>query len=382
LNGSWNSALKIHAAGILWSGSGSLGNRGSWCNIWSISQYSSGDGWHLANAIDDCYMGHNVKAYGFSLRCIKDGGSSSTTPTVTTTTMSNITQTSAISGGNVTSDGGATVTTRGVCWRTTPNPTTADSHTTDGSGTGTFVSNLTGLSPGTPYYVRAYATNSVETAYGNELSFTTQGGSSCGTPIVDARDGKTYNTVQIGTQCWMAQSLNVGIMIDSALFQSANGILEKWCYNNIESNCDEYGGLYEWYEFMNYTSSSSSNPSGRPGICPAGWHIPSDAELTQLVNYLGGDAVAGGKMKEAGTVHWDPPNEGATNSSGFTALGAGYQLSEHFENIKKINQIWSSTEYNSTWAKYRELGYSYENCFRYNTPKHEGKTGRCLKDYN
>ena len=93
-------------------------------------------------------------------------------PTVTTAAVTNITQTTATSGGTVTSDGGATVTARGVCWNTSSNPTTANSHTTDGSGTGTFVSNLTGLTPLTLYYVRAYATNSVGTAYGNELSFT------------------------------------------------------------------------------------------------------------------------------------------------------------------------------------------------------------------
>jgi len=93
-------------------------------------------------------------------------------PTVTTAAATNITQTTATSGGTVTSDGGATVTARGVCWNTSSNPTTANSHTTDGSGTGTFVSNLTGLTPLTLYYVRAYATNSVGTAYGNELSFT------------------------------------------------------------------------------------------------------------------------------------------------------------------------------------------------------------------
>ncbi|TRZ72724.1 MAG: hypothetical protein D4R97_05650 [Bacteroidetes bacterium] len=94
-------------------------------------------------------------------------------PTVYTATITNITQHTATSGGHVTSDGGATVTARGVCWSTSPNPTTANSHTIDGSGTGIFVSNLTGLTPTTPYYVRAYATNSVGTSYGNQLNFTT-----------------------------------------------------------------------------------------------------------------------------------------------------------------------------------------------------------------
>jgi hypothetical protein len=109
------------------------------------------------------------KAYGYPLRCLKD----EVVATLTTTAVSAITSTTATSGGNVTANGGATVTARGVCWNTSPNPTTANSYTTDGSGTGVFVSNLTSLTPVTLYYVRAYATNNVGTAYGNEVSFTT-----------------------------------------------------------------------------------------------------------------------------------------------------------------------------------------------------------------
>jgi Protein of unknown function (DUF1566) len=98
-------------------------------------------------------------------------GTIPTFPSVTTTTVTNITQTTATSGGNVTSDGGATVTARGVCWSTSPNPTLADSHTIDGNGAGVFVSNLTGLTLNTVYYVRAYATNSFGTSYGNQVMF-------------------------------------------------------------------------------------------------------------------------------------------------------------------------------------------------------------------
>ncbi len=134
------------------------------------------NGWDLGFSNVGSVMDINLKILGLSLRCIKDAGSTNTTPTVTTASVISITQTTATSGGNVTSDGGTTVTARGVCWNTSPNPTTANSKTTDGSGTGAFVSSLTGLTPGTPYYVRAYATNSVGTAYGNEVSFTTLSG--------------------------------------------------------------------------------------------------------------------------------------------------------------------------------------------------------------
>jgi hypothetical protein len=118
-------------------------------------------------------------------------------PVLTTGVVSNIAQTTAISGGNVTSQGTSAVSVRGVCWSISANPLTSDAHTTDGSGTGIFTSSLAGLTPNTPYYVRAYATNGSGTAYGNLLNFTTQPGT--GGPVTDI-DGNVYNIVTIGTQ--------------------------------------------------------------------------------------------------------------------------------------------------------------------------------------
>ena len=172
-NGPWNSALRLHAAGGLSAGDGSLANRGSFGDYSSSMQYDATHRWYLSFASNTCNMNNfQSKAYGFSLRCLQ-GTPSPNPPTVSTTSASNVTSTTAMSGGNITSDGGSTVTVRGVCWGTSSNPTTANSHTTDGNGTGVFISNLTGLSLNTLYYVRAYATNNVGTAYGNEVSFTT-----------------------------------------------------------------------------------------------------------------------------------------------------------------------------------------------------------------
>jgi uncharacterized protein (TIGR02145 family) len=134
-------------------------------------------------------------------------------------------------------------------------------------------------------------------------------------------DGNNYTTVQIGTeksgaQIWMAENLNVGTRINGSQNQLNNGIIEKYCYNDLESNCAIYGGLYQWNEMMQYNSTP-----GVQGICPTGWHLPTDAEWFTLIDYLGGVSIAGGKMK--GTAHWESPNTGATNSSGFTGLPGG-----------------------------------------------------------
>jgi len=113
--------------------------------------------------------------------------------------------------------------------------------------------------------------------------------------------------------------------------QSNNGIIEKHCINNLQANCDIYGGLYEWGEMVQYLNGASNYTSWNPaptgpvqGICPPGWHIPGSAEWNALTDYIGGSTFAGGKMKEIGTTHWATPNAGATNSSAFTGLPGGY----------------------------------------------------------
>ncbi len=301
-----------------------------------------------------------------------------TLPSVTTTPVTNITSTIATSGGNVTDDGGTTVTERGVCWSTLGNPTISDPHTNDGSGTGSFTSNIIGLTPNTTYYVRAYATNSEGTAYGNQVNFITQFENLCfGTPTV-YYEGQTYNTVQIGNQCWFRENLNVGTMISGVLEQTNNGIKEKYCFDNSPINCTTYGGLYQWDEMMQYTTVS-----GTIGLCPTGWHIPTHAELIVITNFLGGETVAGGKMKEEGTLHWDPPNTGATNESGFTALPGGERRENpYFLGLSQQGVFWSSTEGAQNWWAY--IGYLYhDNASMLNNLgdyKIWGLSVRCLRD--
>ena len=103
-----------------------------------------------------------------------------------------------------------------------------------------------------------------------------------------------------------------------------NGILEKMCYHDEQINCEIYGGLYDWEEAMGYNPSDSASIGITRGICPEGYHIPTEKEWQILLNYLGGSQIAGGKVKETGTSHWKAPNTGATNETGFTALPGGF----------------------------------------------------------
>lgn len=198
----------------------------------------------------------------------------------------------------------------------------------------------------------------------------------CGNPMTDSRDGKTYNTVLIGTQCWMAQNLNIGAKIIGTLNQTNNGVIEKYCYNDDDANCAIYGGLYQWDEAMQYVTTE-----GVQGICPTGWHLPSDAEWTTLTTFLGGDAVAGGKMKEVGTAHWFAPNTGATNSSGFTALPSGYSGDYgYFGDLAGFAYFWSSSQKDGTVAWNQYLNSNSEYVYELYHSKPHGFSVRCLKD--
>lgn len=188
--------------------------------------------------------------------------------------------------------------------------------------------------------------------------------------------GQIYNTVQIGSQCWMKENLNIGYMVDGAYDQIDDGMIEKYCYDDNPGNCDTYGGLYQWDEMMNYITIE-----GTRGICPAGWHIPTDAEWTTLTDYLGGGGIAGGKMKAVGTNYWNTPNTDASNESGFTALGSGQRLDYGaFYYIGDYTDFWSSTESNYDNALYRLLYYDWAGVSDYDNLKNNGFSVRCMKD--
>lgn len=304
--------------------------------------------------------------------------------TVTTNDITSPTQTSAVSGGNITSDGGGDITARGVCWSTSQNPTIADSKTTDASGTGSFTSNITGLTAGTTYYVRAYAINSAGVAYGTQKDFTTTEavGAIIFNPAltygtVSDIDGNTYKTIQIGPQTWMAENLRTTKYNDGTSIPLVNDN-SAWSYVSTGGYCwfnnDEatyknvYGAIYNW-------------PTVSTGkLCPTGWHVPTYSEWITLTTNLGGEYVAGGKLKEVGTTHWNS-DSGATNETGFTAIPAGNRLaSGTFHNFNgNVGCWWSSFEY-STEAMLLQLNNNYNSVFIFYWNKQDGLSVRCLKD--
>jgi len=295
---------------------------------------------------------------------------------VTTDAASNITPTTATVSGNII-DIGSGITAYGHCWAQSPAPIVDYlSKTQKGSrsSTGGFSSSLTGLSSGTKYYVRAYAANSTGTAYGNIISFKTPW--PFGT-ITDVRDGKTYKTVKIGNQWWMAKNLNIGKHVQSIntgefhfdMFD--NDTIEKYCYDNNEAYCDTFGGLYEWHEMMQY-----DNIEGIQGICPNDWHIPTDEEWKILEMELGMSQEEANNTGFRGTDQGTQLKIGGT--SGFDVLLAGVRGSNS-GNLLKIGSsgyFWSSTKL--TGGRRLTLSSSQVNRDHYFTPN--GFSVRCIKD--
>ena len=192
--------------------------------------------------------------------------------------------------------------------------------------------------------------------------------------LKDKRDGKNYNITKIGDQIWISENLK---------YVTNSG---SYCYNDSIDNCNKYGRLYTW--------------EAAKQACPAGWHLPDEQEWTTLINYLGGNEVAGGKLKS--TTGWNKPDsvskiqcghtthkDGAlgshdsiaTNSSGFTALPSGGKyLNSTFDYSKAYSLLWSSTEYNVTQAWYFYLYYNVAEVQKYYSIKLNGFSVRCVKN--
>ena len=322
-----------------------------------------------------------------------------TMPSVTTAIVSNVTEITAACGGSVISDGGTTVIARGVCWDISPNPTVDNSKTINGSDTGSYISRLEDLLSNTTYYVRAYAINSAGTAYGDERSFTTK--NPClGFPFLTDTCGNTYNTVPIGKQCWMAENLKTTKYADGTSIAHGSGTsttIARWYYpNDNSSNFATYGLLYNWKAVMRNSSSSYSNPSGVQGVCPSGWHVPSYAEWSQLLNYVKqqdqyrcnsnsnniAKALASNTYWNTSTTTCAVGNSpSSNNTTGFSAIPAGRYTASAYDQFRKRVYFLSATESGSNLAYGSCLDYdnaSVSNNSGY--AKYSGYSVRCLRD--
>ncbi len=192
---------------------------------------------------------------------------------------------------------------------------------------------------------------------------------SCGDDFTDSRDGKVYKTTCIGDQIWMAENLN---------YNASGSVF----YNNESANGNIYGRLYSWNTLMNGEASSNEVPSGVRGICPVGWHLPSEYEWIKMMDFLGGQTVAGGALKN--TEGWNNPNNGATNSSGFTAIPGGIstQIGTTFASLGVKAAFWTSTESTSTTTQARHYSLTNDspNIFYFAEQKDVGLSCRCVKD--
>jgi len=204
----------------------------------------------------------------------------------------------------------------------------------------------------------------------------------CRTNSLKDIDGNVYKTVTIGTQVWMAENLKTTRYNDGTAIPLVTNFdtwsastTDAYCwFNNDSTNKEVYGALYNWY-----TVNTKK-------LCPAGWHVPADAEWTTMANYLEGENVTdskltGGKLKEKGTTHWKSPNTGATNESGFTALPGGYRsYNGSFNFIEISGYWWSSTEYSATNVYFWSIRYKYNLVYKYISDKPNGFSVRCLRD--
>ena len=296
-------------------------------------------------------------------------------PAVVTYTPVYIASMSATIGCHVTSDGGSALLASGVYIGTSTNPDASGQPPIQmGTDTGLYIGKLSGLTPSTKYYIKAYARNANGESKGNEASFTTP-------PTVADNDNNQCEIVIINDQTWFAGNLQSihyrnGDQIPTTNPETVDISAESspsyyWFANGDYATAQTYGLLYTWY-----TVTDSRN------ICPTGWHVPTDADWTHLEESLGGYLIAGSRLKEFGTSHWLAPyNTDASNISCFTALPAGYRpASGAFALLQNEAHFWSSTESEATKAYERSLSASSFSVSRQGAAKNSGQSVRCVKD--
>ncbi|MBK7132475.1 MAG: fibrobacter succinogenes major paralogous domain-containing protein [Bacteroidales bacterium] len=310
--------------------------------------------------------------------CEKDKNS---IPVLNTFDVKVICRTNASSGGEVINIGGTNIISHGVCWSTTDPPTINDYKTSDSVASGKLSSILSGLNPGTKYFVRAYANNIVGIAYGIMISFKTQLGNLIFNPelvygSVEDIDGNEYKTMQIGQNIWMAENLKTTKLNDGTPISLVTGNTEwgslsipGYCwYNNNDSIPlkAEYGALYNWYAVKTEI------------LCPTGWHVPNDNEWWNISLHIGSHYYSG-ILAETGASHWMFQDPRANNETGLTLLPGGVRSPDGlFGNLGRGGSWWiyCGSQSISSWA-ILAFGSTLES---HDYDKRTGFSVRCIKN--
>ncbi len=360
--------------------------------FWNSTFYN--DSWAFFRALGDDFSGvrrhYTSKEHGKSVRCLKGEGAENLPPTQPANPIPE-------DGADEQSIG---ITLQWTCTDPENDPLTYDVYLGTNANPPLLESGVLGitytpdpLAHLTKYFWKVVAHDTQgNTSESPVWNFTTkkQGGiTPCGGLITDPRDGQTYNTVLIGDQCWMAENLNIGERIDATTQMGNNSIIEKYCYDNDPAKCNDYGGLYQWDEMMQYATSQ-----GAQGICMTGWRLPTDNEWKALEgtvdsefpvddpewdNWSWRGSDVGGNLKEISTTHWDAPNAGASNSSGFTAVGGGYTSGSSFSSLRKFGMYWTSTPQSQSNAIMRGIYYALPTVMRNDYSKSMAISGRCIQ---
>lgn len=347
-----------------------IGSRGSW---WSASELNAFAFYRYMDTEPSSGAGAS-KELGHSVRCLRDS------TTVYTTTAAFVATTTS----------GTMPHTVGFTDQSTNNPTSWSWDFGDGGTSSqqnpSYTYSTAGCYTVNLEVINQYGSNT-ETKT-NYISVKVIGDGETGT-FTDTRDNRIYKTVKIGNQIWMAENLKyLPAVVGTGTSSQSTPYYYVFDYNGTDineamatSNYATYGVLYNWSAAMNGASSSSANPSGVQGVCPAGWHLPSEAEWEQLTDYLAGEAVAGRKLKETGTTHWNSPNPGVTNETGFTALPGGYSsYGGSFVAFGTSGYFWTATESTTNNANCKTMSSVYDGVGSLRGTKEYGLSVRCVKD--
>ncbi len=353
---------------------GSYHKIGDAAYFWSSSVSNYDNAWHrsLHNVYSNIYRNDNHKRFGYSVRCVRDTIPSNQSPSCSIQSPSD--SSSFQQGTEITFTGTATdaedgtLTGSSLVW-------TSDKDGQIGTGT----SFTTGSLSVNTHVITLTATDSEGSIGTAGVTITITSGIGGETGTVTDIDGNTYKTVKIGNQEWMAENLKVTHYRNGEAIPNVSSNAEwaslktgaQCAYNNDAGNVSTYGRLYNWIAV-----NDSSN------IAPEGWHVPTDEEWQQLVDYLGGETVAGGKLKESGTSHWNIPNTDATNESGFSGLPGGYRFDSNgvYYLMGYFAHFWSSSEFNSYNAWNRKLNNYHSIVNRNINIIRFGFSVRCVKD--